>query len=264
VLVSTQVIAAPHAVCPAGHTIWHRPATQLCVPGHTVPHVPQLVLSVCKSTQRPADIALAPQIDCPIAHAPTHALETHVTEPPAGAVHARPHAPQCVALVTVLVSQPFAAIPSQSPKPTLQRCEHTLVAHVAVWFGPATHARPQAPQCAIAVRVSVSQPFAAMASQLPKPIAQVIPQADIAQDGVAFGAVAHARPHAPQFAALVVVSTHTPLHAIVGRVHVTAHTPMLHICPIGHALPHAPQLARSVCRFAHIPEQKLCPIVQTG
>jgi hypothetical protein len=34
---------------------------------------------------------------------------------------ARPQAPQCVALVWVLASQPLAGLPSQSPKPAAQR-----------------------------------------------------------------------------------------------------------------------------------------------
>jgi hypothetical protein len=47
-----------------------------------------------------------------------------------------PHVPQLAALVAVLVSQPFAALPSQSPKSGLQPTSwHVPVAHAATPFG---------------------------------------------------------------------------------------------------------------------------------
>ena len=60
------------------------------------------------------------------------------------------------------------------------------------------HARPQAPQWALLVRVSVSQPLATLPSQSPKPALQaVIAHALARQSAVALARV-HARPHAPQ------------------------------------------------------------------
>jgi hypothetical protein len=87
----------------------------------------------------------------------------------APAAHARPHIPQLVALVLRLVSQPLAALPSQSPKPALQLSPHAPAAHVAVALAPAAHILPHIPQFAALVRRSISQPLTALPSQLPKP-----------------------------------------------------------------------------------------------
>ena len=63
------------------------------------------------------------------------------------------------------------------------------------------------------MRVSTSQPLAAIRSQSRKPAAQAaIAHAPAAQVVVALGS-AHARPHAPQLAALVVRSASQPLAA---------------------------------------------------
>ena len=51
-----------------------------------------------------------------IAHAPAVQVDEAF-----GSTQARAQAPQLVALVWVLVSQPLAAAPSQSPKPVAQR-----------------------------------------------------------------------------------------------------------------------------------------------
>ena len=67
------------------------------------------------------------------------------TEPPVGAVHEVPQAPQFVTVV-VLVSQPLVGLPSQLPKPA----EHTgaqLPPLQLVELAPAVeHTVPQAPQ----------------------------------------------------------------------------------------------------------------------
>lgn len=86
----------------------HRPDTQVPDPwatsGHTIPQPPQLFRDVCVLTQ------LVPQRVVPGPHAVTQALAVQVCP----LAHARPHAPQCAALVRVSTSQPLAAIPSQS------------------------------------------------------------------------------------------------------------------------------------------------------
>ena len=72
---------------------------------------------------------------------------------------------------------------------------------------------PQAPQLALSVRVSTSQPFTGSRSQSAKPVAQAITaQAPAAQVAVALGS-AHARPQAPQLDALVVRLVSQPLAA---------------------------------------------------
>ncbi len=65
----------------------------------------------------------------------------------------------------VLVSQPLAGLPSQSPKPALQLATvHAPAAQPATPLA-AAQPRPQAPQCDTVVRTSVSQPLAALPSQ---------------------------------------------------------------------------------------------------
>ncbi len=99
------------------------------------------------------------------------------------------------------VSQPFASLPSQLPKPGL----HDAIAqvppeHVAVAFAR-VQVVPHAPQL---VRVSSarSQPFAPLPSQLPKPGSHAsIAQVPEPQSVVAFARV-HSVPQPPQ---LVVV-----------------------------------------------------------
>ncbi|MFO0627974.1 MAG: hypothetical protein U0325_20530 [Polyangiales bacterium] len=78
-------------------------------------------------------------------------------------------------------------------------------------LGRAGHARSQPPQCATLLRVSASQPFAALPSQSAKPVAQTLtPQTPAAQRAVPLAGV-HARPHPPQWARLSRVSTSQPL-----------------------------------------------------
>jgi hypothetical protein len=193
-----------------------------------------------------------PALHAMTAHAP--ALQVSVAF---GRLHARPHAPQWARAVLVLVSQPLAAIPSQLAKPALQRAmPHAPLVHAPTPLAgaharlhapqcaafervstqaaphimspgpahrvahapfeqtwPAAHARPHAPQCAVALRVSVSQPLAGLPSQSAKPASQrATTHAPAAHASAALGRL-HARPHAPQWLALVWVSTQAPLQS---------------------------------------------------
>jgi len=125
--------------------------------------------------------------------------------------HTLPHAPQLVALVVRSVSQPLAALASQSPRPGVQAYPQRPDAQVGE--APATlgQAVPHVPQLVSVVRRSVSQPLAALTSQSPKPIAHAVrAQAPMTQLDDACGSE-HTRPHAPQFEALVRTSTSHPL-----------------------------------------------------
>lgn len=80
--------------------------------------------------------------------------------------------PQWAASVVRLISQPFEAVPSQSPNPELHPATaHVPVAHVAVAFGR-LQGIPQAPQF-VSVARSVSHPLTMLLSQLPHPAAHV-------------------------------------------------------------------------------------------
>lgn len=91
------------------------------------------------------------------------------------------------------------------------------------------------------VRVSTSQPFVATPSQFAKPVEHTSEQRLAAHAAVALAPPGHVVPHAPQLAALVVVSTHSPPHRMVGGMHVIEQTPIEQLCPEGQALPHVPQ-----------------------
>jgi hypothetical protein len=107
-------------------------------------------------------------------------------------------------------SQPLEASPSQSAKPAAQVKAQAPTAQDTVALALAAHAIPHAPQCATLVRVSTSQPLAAVVSQSPKPGSQLAtPHAPAAQAPVALGG-AQAIPHAPQWATLTRVSTQPP------------------------------------------------------
>jgi hypothetical protein len=115
-----------------------------------------------------------------VAHAVAPAAQALTTHPPPAhaavalaSAQARRHAPQWEAALRVSASQPFAGSPSQLAQPASQLATaHTDAAHDAVAWG-SEHACPQRPQCAAALRVSVSQALTAMPSQSPKPALQV-------------------------------------------------------------------------------------------
>jgi hypothetical protein len=138
---------------------------------------------------------------------------------------------------------------------------HDPPEHAGVAFG-SEHAVAQAPQFATDVRVSTSQPFAAFASQLPKPALQgpsaQTPDAHVA---IAF-ANAHALPQAPQFAIEVWMLVSHPLavfpsqSARPGEHVLRWQTPIVHTADAPgklHTVPHAPQLATLVARFTSQP-----------
>jgi hypothetical protein len=87
-----------------------------------------------------------------------------------------PHAPQCSTETRVSTSHPFAAFPSQSAKPALQRpIRHEPITHDAEALAK-LHALPQRPQCTTLVSMFVSQPVAGVPSQSPKPAVHVVLQ----------------------------------------------------------------------------------------
>lgn len=63
-----------------------------------------------------------------------HALDAQVAEPWAGTAQEVPHVPQWSGSVLSVVSQPFAAVASQSPNPELHANPQALEAHVAAAF----------------------------------------------------------------------------------------------------------------------------------
>lgn len=109
------------------------PAAHAAVPlaiAHALPHIPQWATSVAVSTHAP------PQRACPEGHPLPHALPPQTGVAP---LQRRPHIPQWVSLLSG-VSQPLAAIMSQSPKPAWQTYWHCPAAlHEGTMFGRGPH-----------------------------------------------------------------------------------------------------------------------------
>jgi hypothetical protein len=185
------------------------PATQLAVPVHRRPQAPQLAESLVRLTQEPEQLVVGaehesgqapqspgqdPQVSLPL-HVPSpqravgcamHEPETHTP------LQRAPHAPQLFTSRLVLVSQPFATLPSQFAVPAEQVTVHApqSAAQVpqvsplsqrplphtgpmgafgaqrpAVQVKPALQRAPQLPQLALSAERLVSQPLPSFPSQ---------------------------------------------------------------------------------------------------
>lgn len=81
---------------------------------HLVPQVPQLLMSVCSGTHTPL------QLVRPLPQFCAQVPLLHSTVPPDGAWHTLPHPPQWFTFWSMLISQPFTLLLSQSAYPFLQ------------------------------------------------------------------------------------------------------------------------------------------------
>ena len=160
-------LATPHAL--AAHT----PVALAGV--HARPQRPQLVRVLRRFVSQPL-AGMPSQSSKPVVHVLRQAPDTHAGTLFAGAGHTVPQDAQFVVLLRRSVSQPLAALPSQSPK---------FAAHVATPQAPraqvpvalgGAQVRPQPPQCAVLVRRSTSQPLLESPSQSAKPVAQAYAQ----------------------------------------------------------------------------------------
>jgi hypothetical protein len=143
----------------------HTPPVQAGVPPwleHTLPQPPQFCV-VARLASQPVS-GLPSQSPQPALHTMPQRPLTQVGAPFV-ALHTRPHAAHEVGLAR-FDSHPFSVLPSQLAKPALH----------AIWQAPATqaavpfsvlHTRPQVPQFCASTDSGVSQPVAAIPSQLP-------------------------------------------------------------------------------------------------
>lgn len=157
-------------------------------------------------------------------------------------VHPTPQPPQFI-VVVIEVSQPFAAVPSQSAKPALQapRAQEPAVQR-AVALGY-EHTRPHIPQLLTVPRL-VSQPLAGSPSQSPKPLLHVKLHRPAAHEDTALGRAGHAFAQAPQWLTLALVSTQLEPHKVCEPGQVSTHDPVaaLHVgVDAGQRTPQAPQ-----------------------
>lgn len=121
------------------------------------------------------------------------------------AVQACPQAPQSAAAVLMLVSHPFVAMPSQSPKPAAQVVtRHAPEAQPTTATLGSEQAIPQPPQWELSASVFTSQPLAEERSQSARPELQENPHEAPVQIDDANGGVAQVIPHAPQFDAVLI------------------------------------------------------------
>jgi hypothetical protein len=174
--------------------------------------------------------------------------------------HAVPHAPQFAALVFVLVSQPFPALPSQLPKPASHPTSWQVPPeHDSVAFGM-SQATPQAPQLVSVFRL-VSHPLVGSPSQFAKPVAQVGAHTPFVQVVVPF-ALEQTVPQVPQFAGLVFRFASQPLAATPSQLPNPAlqermpHVPDEHVSVAFRSeqtVPQLPQFAVLLCVFVSQP-----------
>jgi hypothetical protein len=123
-------------------------AVEPCAFEQAMPQPPQLLIFDAKTASQPLT-ALPSQLPVPALQVGLHAPAEHVVEP-FGFTHCVVHAPQLLTFVLVLVSHPFATLPSQLPKPALHAIEHDPSAQLAVPFVE-LHALPQVPQLPVLV-----------------------------------------------------------------------------------------------------------------
>ncbi len=208
------------------------PIAQAAVPwagaGQAVPQVPQCAVLVRTSVSQPVPdiMSQSPKPDSQAATAQAPITHDGV---PCEAEHATSHMPQWSALVRRSTSQPFSGLMSQSAKPSSQVKPHTPAPQVARAWAGVGHARPHAPQFERSVRVSASQPLAAIVSQSRKaPVHVPTAHMPMSQRGSPLATV-QAVPHAPQLAALACVSTQPP---------------MQQVCPVGQRLESTQPIAQ--------------------
>ncbi len=257
--VSAQSASTPDPQARRGdpQVVPHAPPEHTCPAAQARPHAPQLALSVRVLTSQPS-AAFALQSAKPAAH-PTRAHAPAVQAAVAlGSAQGRWHAPQLVALVWRLVSQPLSGAPSQSPYPVAQPTTvHAPEAHPGVeTFGSAQPA-PHAPQCA-GLLVVFAQKVADPVPQVRRGDAQVVAQTPPEHTCPAV----QVTPQAPQLVASERVSTSQPSAGFMlqsakpARHAVTAQAPALQALVAfarAQARPHAPQLVALALRSVSQP-----------
>jgi hypothetical protein len=162
-------------------------------------------------------------------------------------------------------------VPEQLLCPDGHAAEHELLTQLVVPPVGGAHGRPHPPQFEGLLRVSVSQPLAALPSQLPKPVLQAaMAQTPAAHVPVALVKV-HARPQAPQLDGSLAVARHVPEQLVwpAGQAWPQVPAAQVALPPAAgrQTLRHTPQWLVSVWRLvsqplAALPSQSAKPATQ--
>ncbi len=188
---------------------WQTPEMQASPEGQLWPQVPQLVPSDCVLTSQPSS-GLVLQSAKPLEQAVMAQESVTHDDVAFGRLQARPHAPQLRLSVVRLVSQPSAAVWSQSAKPGLQPATaQAPPAQVLIVAWGSAHAVPHAPQLAGSFAV-LAHDEVPDAMQMMSGAAQVVPQTPPEHTCPA----PQGRPQAPQLALSVWVFTSQPSGAM--------------------------------------------------
>ncbi len=208
VLAQYAVDPAPQEVSGEAHVVVQAPREQTWPAGQVIPHAPQLALSDWRLASHPSTAewlqSAKPGLHAVMPQAPTEQADEALAR-----VHARPQAPQLVALTLRLVSHPSAATPLQSPKPDAQvMTVQALALHPSVLTLAKVQAWPQVPQLAGSIAVFAQNCDGAV-PQVESGGAQVVVHAPREHSVPAGQAV----PQPPQLAASVCVLISHPFAA---------------------------------------------------
>ena len=206
---------------PAAHPRMHVPPVHVAVAfepaAHDVPQVPQFVLDAAVLVSQPL-LRLPSQSANPGLHVWNMHVEIAQRVVAFGRAHVTPQAPQFVKLFSVSVSQ--SGVLSQFARPLVQ-VDSAQTPAVQTFVPPASvHGIAHAPQCRIELLVFVSQPVATIESQSANGGAHDAIEHTPARQTPTPLPTAQIRPHAPQFARSVLMSTHAPPQIV--PVHVTS------------------------------------------
>jgi len=243
----------------------------------TVPQAPQLLTLLVRLVSQPL-AAIPSQLPHPALQEAMPHVPPEQDAVPLGAVQTWPQEPQLLTSVFRFLSQPLATLPSQLSQPALQEAMPQVEPEQDEVALAAKQALPQAPQLVTLVVVSISQPLAALPSQLAQPALQdPIPHTAPEQAGVALAAV-QTMPHAPQLPASVSRLDSQPsitfkLQSFQLALQLMPQADAAHLgAELGrleHALPQAPQFEASMSvsisqPLALLPSQLAQPTLQAS
>jgi hypothetical protein len=229
------------------------------------PQRPQCAVLVLVLVSHPL-LALLSQLPRPGLHMIPHAPFVHVAVPPVE-LHGRPHPPQCIGLVLVLVSHDW--LPSQSAVGIAQSpaIPQPPLTHTDMRPAGGVQRIPHRPQWATVVLMLASQPLAGSPSQSSKPTLHVPTRhCPITHALVALSSMQR-RPQVMQLFTSVWRLASQPVVIMLSQLakpalHAKRHWPITHVLVALielHTRPHAPQFIGSVIVSAQRPLHAVWP-----